>query len=508
MGRAILRAGAVLSRVVMRAEMRPLEVLDHFPDPVVVVDRGGAIVYATAEAAAGLGKPREALIGQELAPLFEADGRLELRRTLARLVEAEAGTRLELAATPLSGAVPGGWRLAVRRSEALERLLFFVTARPAVPTERRPVDERMVQAQKLEAVGRLAGGIAHEFNNLLTTIIGSSELLSYRLGEDAELRAEVNGIRTATDRAATLVRRLLTFARKQAANPQVVDLRDVARGAERILSSALGEDVELVLEVADQPCGARVDVGQIEQVLLNLVINARDAMDGEGQVTVRVDRVGDQVRLRVSDTGSGMTPEVLDRIFEPFFTTKQREYGSGLGLAIVYGIVRQSGGSVAADSVPGEGATFTIHLPFIELPESEPVPEAPPEETTVPRGAETILVVEDDELVRGITVRALRALGYRILLAEDGEDALKVVERHAGRIDLVVTDVAMPRMGGLELAERLGAGNPGLKVLFVSGYAEDELPERVGLAPNQAFLDKPFTASMLARKLREMLDSA
>jgi PAS domain S-box-containing protein len=493
----------------MRAEMRPLEVLDDFPDPVVVVDRGGAIVYATAAAAAGLGRHRDALVGQELAPLFDPDGRLELRRTLARLIEADAATRQELTVTPVSGAHPGTWRLSVRRFQLADRMLFFVSARPtcagAEPTR---IDERLMQSQKLEAVGRLAGGIAHEFNNLLTTIIGSSELLSYRLGQDNELRAEVNGIRTATDRAATLVRRLLTFARKQAANPQVVDLREVVQGADRILASALAEDVELSIQVADQPCTARVDVGQIEQVLLNLVINARDAMEAGGEVNVRVDRQGEQVRVEVSDTGTGMTPEVLDRMFEPFFTTTQREYGSGLGLAIVYGIVRQSGGTGAADTVLGQGATFTIQLPFVEkAAESEPPPEQEPDETTVPRGAETILVVEDDELVRGITVRALRALGYKILLAEDGEDALKVVARHNGTIDLVVTDVAMPRMGGLELAKRLTANNEGLKVLFVSGYSEDELPERVGLAPNHAFLDKPFTASTLARKLREMLDS-
>ena len=493
----------------MRAEMRPLEVLDDFPDPVVVVDRGGAIVYATAAAAAGLGRHRDALVGQELAPLFDPDGRLELRRTLARLIEADAATRQELTVTLVSGAHPGTWRLSVRRFQMADRMLFFVSARPTCAGAEPPrIDERLMQSQKLEAVGRLAGGIAHEFNNLLTTIIGSSELLSYRLGQDNELRAEVNGIRTATDRAATLVRRLLTFARKQAANPQVVDLREVVQGADRILASALAEDVELSIQVADQPCTARVDVGQIEQVLLNLVINARDAMEAGGEVNVRVDRQGDLVRVEVSDTGTGMTPEVLDRMFEPFFTTKQREYGSGLGLAIVYGIVRQSGGTVAADSVLGQGATFTIQLPFVEkAAESEPPPELEPDETTVPRGAETILVVEDDELVRGITVRALRALGYRILLAEDGEDALKVVEKHNGRIDMVVTDVAMPRMGGLELAQRLTADNPGLRVLFVSGYSEDELPEPVGLAPNHAFLDKPFTASMLARKLREMLDN-
>ena len=202
-----------------------------------------------------------------------------------------------------------------------------------------------------------------------------------------------------------------------------------------------------------------------------------------------------------------MSPEVLDRVFEPFFTTKPREYGSGLGLAIVYGIVQQSSGHIAVESTPGEGTTFSVYLPYV-VPPSEPeaVADEPVEETSIPRGRETILVVEDDELVRGITVRSLRALGYRILLAEDGEDAMRVVQQHEGDIDLVVTDVAMPRMGGPELAEKLTARNPAVKVLFVSGYSEQELSERVILARNRAFLDKPFTASMLARKLREMLE--
>ena len=202
-----------------------------------------------------------------------------------------------------------------------------------------------------------------------------------------------------------------------------------------------------------------------------------------------------------------MSPEVLERVFEPFFTTKPREYGSGLGLAIVYGIVQQSGGHITVESTPGQGTTFSLYLPYaVPLSEPDVAPEEPAEETSIPRGRETILVVEDDELVRGITVRSLRALGYRILLAEDGEDAMKVVERHAGDIDLVVTDVAMPRMGGPELADKLTARNPSVKVLFVSGYSEQDLSQRVVLASNRAFLDKPFTASMLARKLREMLD--
>jgi two-component system cell cycle sensor histidine kinase/response regulator CckA len=506
----------------MRPETRPLEVLDEFPDPVVVVDRGGVVVYASNLAVECFGRPRERMVGEELAPLFEAAGKLALRRTLRDLSEAGTAARIEatLAGAGGAAATPGRrLELAVRRFQAQERVLFYVCARSPVAgvAEDPRTLERLWQTQKMEAVGRLAGGIAHEFNNLLTTIIGSSELLSYRLGDEPELRAELHGIRTATDRAATLVRRLLTFARRQAANPQVVDLRDVVRGADRILASAVGEEVELHINVAGEECTTRVDVSQMEQVLLNLVINARDAMPSGGEVHVGVERTRlptggdgaeeDYVRMTVTDTGSGMSREVLDRAFEPFFTTKQREYGSGLGLAIVYGVVRQNGGFITAESAIDEGSTFSICLPYVQAPLEADAPAAePPAGQTVPRGVETILVVEDDELVRGITVRALRALGYRILLAEDGEDALKVVAKHNGRIDLVVTDVAMPRMGGLELAERLGRDNPGLKVLFVSGYAEDELPQPMVLADNHAFLDKPFTASMLARKLREMLD--
>ncbi len=385
--------------------------------------------------------------------------------------------------------------------------------------QRQRLEEQLLHAQKMEAVGRLAGGIAHEFNNLLTTIVGAAELLSFRLGGQAEARSELGSIRTATDRAATLVRRLLTFARRQSANPRVVDLCEAVRSADRILASALGEEVELSIATAEVECSARVDVAQIEQALLNLVINARDAMPQGGEVTVSVERLsllvplahllpGEYVKLGVTDTGSGMTPEVLERAFEPFFTTKQREYGSGLGLAIVYGIVQQSGGHITADSTPGEGTTFSLYLPYVvPLDQPDDTSDEPPEETAIPRGRETILVVEDDDLVRGITVRSLRALGYRILLAEDGEDAMKVVERHAGGIDLVVTDVAMPRMGGPELADKLTARFPGVKVLFVSGYSEQEVSERVVLASNRAFLDKPFTASMLARKLRDMLDA-
>jgi two-component system, cell cycle sensor histidine kinase and response regulator CckA len=618
-------------------------VLDDFPDPVVVVDRGSAIVYASPAIGALLGRPRDQLMGQELSALLAARYRPELCRALGGLTAGSAPARLSVEPVPGSSRAEGParfWELSIARLSDGERSLYFVCLRASNPIQapsglqpdqdtyrrivegtrdgiwlldadgrttfvnaqmaamlgqtveamigrsprefmdeemwaeadrlierhrqglsdvhplrfrhrsghsvwtlvssnplqdeqgnytgalglvtdmgqRQRLEEQILHAQKMEAVGRLAGGIAHEFNNLLTTIVGAAELLSFRLGGQPEVRSELSSIRTATDRAATLVRRLLTFARRQSANPRVVDLCEAVRSADRILASALGEEVELSIATADVECSARVDVAQIEQALLNLVINARDAMPDGGEVTVSVERVsllvplahlppGDYVRLAVADTGSGMSPEVLERAFEPFFTTKPREYGSGLGLAIVYGIVQQSAGHIAVDSTPGKGTTFSVYLPYV-VPQDEPdeAADEPADDAAVPRGRETILVVEDDELVRGITVRSLRALGYRILLAEDGEDAMKVVERHAGDIDLVVTDVAMPRMGGPELADKLTARYPGVKILFVSGYSEQELSERVVLMQNRAFLDKPFTASMLARKLREMLD--
>jgi PAS domain S-box-containing protein len=617
--------------------------LDDFPDPVAVVDRGGAIVYASPSMGALVCRSGDELVGLELASFVAARDRAELGRTLATFAGGPPAARLNVEPLGCGSRAdePRVWELAIQRLTNDDRHLFFVCVRPVQPAvassgphstldtyrrivegtrdgiwlldaegrttfvnaqmaamigqtvegmlghspkefmdeemwpeanrmierhrqgisdvhplrfrhrsgravwtlvssnpllddqgdfvgalglvtdmgQRRRLEEQLLHAQKMEAVSRLAGGIAHEFNNLLTTIVGAAELLSFRLGGQSEVRTELNGIRTATDRAATLVRRLLTVARRHSANPRVVDLCEAVRGADRILASALGEEVELSIETPEVECSARIDVAQIEQALLNLVINSRDAMPEGGEVKVSVERMqlpvplaqlppGDYVRLSVTDTGTGMTPDVLERVFEPFFTTKPREYGSGLGLAIVYGIVQQSAGHVTVDSTPGEGTTFSIYLPHVE-PQSEPEVslEEAADDTEVPRGRETILVVEDDELVRGITVRSLRALGYRILLAEDGEDALRVVDNHSGDIDLVVTDVAMPRMGGPELADELTARNPRVKVLFVSGYSEQELSERVILAQNRAFLDKPFTASMLARKLREMLDS-
>jgi two-component system cell cycle sensor histidine kinase/response regulator CckA len=496
----------------IRAELRPFELLDDFPDPVVVVDRGGGVVYASHAAEASLG-PGGALAGVDLMGFVSAEDRPGLTRMLGSLADHPGPERVE---AQLIG--PGGtarsWEIVGRRVDHGGCSLFLLAARDRTIGPRR-LEEQQLQTIKMDAVGRLAGGIAHEFNNLLTTIIGASELLGLRLSGMPEVTPELHAIRTASDRAASLVRRLLTFARRGSANPQVIDLVDAVRGAHRILASALGEDVDLDIRTPAGTCTARVDPAQIEQVLLNLVINARDAMPAAGgrvSISVAEERLiepvadlapGEYVKLCVSDNGSGMNREVLERIFEPFFTTKPREHGSGLGLSIVYGIVRQSGGHVLVDSALGSGSTFTLYLPHVKASASQ----GPPIELTpAPRGSETILVVEDDEMVRGITVRALRQLGYRILLAEDGVDALRVVAQHGSPIDLVLTDIIMPHMGGPELVEKLLERYPGLKVLFVSGYSEESLADRGILAEHRAFLDKPFTSSMLARKMREILD--
>jgi two-component system cell cycle sensor histidine kinase/response regulator CckA len=513
MDREILPRGEEPLRAAeMRAELRPFEVLDDFPDPVVVVDRGGGVVYASHAAEEALG-PGGALAGVDLLGIVALPDRPGMKRMLGAL-EVHPGPERVEAEVMGPGGASRSWEIVGRRFDHNGGSLFLLAARDRASAARQ-MEEQQLQTIKMDAVGRLAGGIAHEFNNLLTSIIGAAELLSLRLQGTPEVTPELHAIRTASDRAASLVRRLLTFARRQSANPQVVDLAEAVKSAHRILASALGEDVELELKTPSSPCTARVDPAQIEQVLLNLVINARDAMpSGGGHVIITVSEedlsepladlaAGEYIKLCVSDNGSGMNREVLERVFEPFFTTKPREHGTGLGLSIVYGIVKQSGGHVLVESALGTGTTFTLYVPRVK---ALPTVEQPLEVTPAPRGCETILVVEDDEMVRGITVRALRQLGYRILLAEDGLDALRVVAENGGPIDLVLTDVVMPKMGGPELVERLLERFPTLKVLFVSGYSEESLADRGILAEHRAFLDKPFTSSMLARKLREILD--
>jgi two-component system cell cycle sensor histidine kinase/response regulator CckA len=387
-------------------------------------------------------------------------------------------------------------------------------------TQRKSLEAQLLQAQKMEAVGRLAGGVAHDFNNLLTVILGSAELLLDSLGRNHPEREEAEEIRKAALRAADLTRQLLAFSRQQILAPQVLDLNEVVANMDKMLRRVIREDIDLRTVPSRDLRAVRADRGQLEQVVMNLAANARDAMPTGGKLTIETANVeldeayarahatakpGSYVMLAVSDTGVGMDAETRARLFEPFFTTKPKGKGTGLGLATVYGIVKQSGGYIWVYSEPGRGTTFKIYLPRVEdaaVP-SGSTPAAPPSL----RGSETILLVEDQEEVRRLTHRVLEARGYTLLVAASGIEALRVAEAHPGPIHLLVTDVIMPAMSGREVGLLLAPARPETKVLYVSGYADESIVHHGVLEPGIAFLQKPFTAEALARKVREVLDT-
>lgn len=381
-------------------------------------------------------------------------------------------------------------------------------------------EEQLRQSQKLEAIGQLAGGIAHDFNNLLTVIGGYAELLLRRLPEDSPFRTSAEEIKKAGDRAGGLTRQLLAFSRKQILQPKVIDLNGVVSDLDRMLRRLIGEDIDLV-SITEPGLGqVKVDPGQVEQVIMNLAVNARDAMPNGGQLTVRTSNVqlsedyvtqtltavaGKYVMLAISDNGCGMDLETRERIFEPFFTTKGAGKGTGLGLSTVYGIVKQSGGHLWVYSEIGKGTTFKIYFPRLDEPcNGDMVAD---DSTPVPRGNETILMVEDEEQVREIANEILTTLGYRVLVATDGEVALTLAKEHEGEIQLMITDVVMPSMGGRECVERLTPSRPEMKVLFMSGYTDDAIVRHGLLDQRLEFIEKPFTSDALARKVRKVLDS-
>jgi PAS domain S-box-containing protein len=389
-------------------------------------------------------------------------------------------------------------------------------------SQRRRLEGQLLQAQKMEAVGRLSGGIAHDFNNLLNVIMGFSDMLLRHLPADARLRRYAHEVLKAANRGAGLTRQLLAFSRQQVLQPKVIDLNTVITEAEKMLGRLLGEDLELVVALAPDLGRVEVDPGQIEQVIMNLAVNARDAMPQGGTLVIETANFelresaaaqyrfpvmpGPYARLTVSDTGTGMDGATQAHIFEPFFTTKEAGKGTGLGLATVYGIIQQSKGYIWADSEVGQGTRFTILLP--RLPRETAVSGAEPAEGTEPGGTETVLLVEDDEAARGLWQEMLEALGYRVIAASNGAEAIDGAVARPERIDLLLTDVVMPRVGGREVAERLTAARPGLRVIFMSGYTADTML-RQGIADTgRAFLQKPFTAQQLAKKIRETLDGA
>jgi two-component system cell cycle sensor histidine kinase/response regulator CckA len=397
---------------------------------------------------------------------------------------------------------------------------FFtdVTEKKKAEDDKKKLEVQLLQARKLEAVGRLTGGIAHDFNNILTAIIGNAEIILADLPKGDPMREGVEEIRVAGDRAVSLTGQLLAFSRKQVLQPTVMSLNETVRDMDRMLRRIIGEDIELRTILAPDLGLVEADAGQIEQVIMNLAVNARDAMPVGGKLTIETANAeldegysrahiavipGSYVMLSVSDTGVGMTKEVQGQIFEPFFTTKEIGKGTGLGLSTVYGIVKQSKGNIWVYSEPGKGTTFKIYLPRVER--SIYTKKKRDKKAGPVTGSETILIVEDDEMVRNFTARVLKGCGYRVLVAADGEEAVRVSGTHEGPIHLMLTDVVMPGMSGQELGERLGASRPGIKALYMSGYADNAIVHHGVLDPEKAFLPKPFTPDALGRKVREVL---
>jgi signal transduction histidine kinase len=394
---------------------------------------------------------------------------------------------------------------------------------------RRTLEEQLRQAQKMEAIGRLASGVAHDFNNILSVILGYSELIGRQLNRKEPLWADLEAIRTAGQRAANLTRQLLAFSRQQVLEPKVLDLNDSITEMESMLRRLLGADVELTTRLATHLWNVKVDPGQVQQIVMNLVVNARDAMLEGGRLAIetrnvdlREGAVGDHIDLRegalgahdaispgsyvvllVTDNGTGMDAQTRSRIFEPFFTTKEIGRGTGLGLATVFGIVMQSGGRIEVDSEPGRGTTFKVYLPRAEGAASlRPSQRSAPESSG---GGETILIVEDDDQVRKVARDILQPCGYHVLEASNGGEALLICEQHAATIHLLLTDVVLPRMSGRQLAERLAPIHPEMKVLFMSGYTDDAILHHGVLDSGVAFLQKPLTAGSLTRKVAEVL---
>lgn len=387
-------------------------------------------------------------------------------------------------------------------------------------TEQRSLEAQFRQAQKMEAVGRLAGGVAHDFNNLLTAIAGYADFVTQSLPVDDPVQLDVDEIRKAGARATALTRQLLAFSRQQVLEPRVLGLNELVRGLEHMLQRLLGEDIDLVTALGEDTGNVKADPGQLEQVIVNLAVNARDAMPDGGKLTIETALVemhesheqefaamppGRYALLAVSDTGVGMDESTRSQIFEPFFTTKGPGKGTGLGLSTVYGIVSQSGGFVSVYSEPGHGSTFKVYLLQVE---QRAASGADSEQVAARGGVEVVLLVEDEAAVRTLTEKVLRRFGYEVLAAANGEEALLLCERHQARIQLLVTDVVMPGMSGAELAERVRGHCPGAAVLFMSGYTDRAAERQRLVEPGTAFLQKPFSPETLARKVRQVLDEA
>ncbi len=500
------------------SEQRLRTVVNNMPVVLFATDKQGVITFLEGKGIEGLGLIRGKVLGlsafqldpgnpelEELGPKLLAGGKVETSFKVGEYF-------LELFALPLlnsQGEITG-----------LTGVLIDITARKKVEEALQQSEEKLRQAQKMEAIGLLAGGIAHDFNNILTSITGYGELALLTAEKESQLFLYLTEITKSADRAATLTRQLLAFSRRQMLQPKVLNLNNIVQELDGLLRRLIGEDIELFALPNPNLAMVKVDPGQIGQVIMNLVVNARDAMPRGGRIIIETSnekldeefarkhpgsRSGQFVLLTVTDTGLGMDAATKEKIFEPFFTTKETGKGTGLGLSTVYGIIKQSEGYIGVYSEPGKGSSFKVYLPLVEEEVSQV--EDPKPLSELKSGSETVLLVEDEEAVRGLVKRLLESRGYRVLEASHGPEALLLEQKHRAEIELVLTDVVMPQMSGPELARRLLRRNPGLKVIFMSGYTGEALVRNHLVNKEVNLLQKPFTAASLTRKVREVLDS-
>jgi len=511
----------------IKSQNKYIDLYENANDMIFTLDLLGNFTSINRAAYASFGYRVEELLGKGLQDVLTPESFEYAMTTLQRAL-AEKSDLMGIQPWEFEGLKKDGTKvlLEVRARLILEdgnvmgvqAIARDITERKQSEEEKVFLQEQLRQSQKMEAIGRLAGGIAHDFNNLLTIIGGYSALSFLELKEEDPLKGNIRAVQKATERAANLTRQLLAFSRRQPMEMKVLDLNATLRDMDKMLRRVIGEDIKLVTHLAEDLGRTKTDPGQIEQVIMNLVVNARDAMPEGGRLTIETANVeldeayvrghvgvkpGRYLMLSVSDTGAGMSQEVKERVFEPFFTTKETGRGTGLGLSTVYGIVKQSGGNIWVYGEPGKGAAFKIYLPRVDEP-TEVFKEKLVKD--LPRGSETVLLVEDEEEVRKLAAQILKRQGYKVLEAPQGGDALLICEQHQTPVHLMLTDVVMPGMSGHQLAKRLKSLQPEMKVLYMSGYTDNTIVQHGVLVEGVNYISKPFTVDALARKVREVLD--